>query len=678
MPAPRGRPDVPEPRLLAFPPSVDTETARRILAHHGIRAREIRQSAVGSALRFVRHAGKPIPILRRGRETLSPSRPIADRLDALGEPEARLVPEDPREAAEVEALWKRWNGELGVFVAQWLYHHVLADRELALRLLTDGAPRWQAAIDRALFPLVAAAMRFALRELDADVAARALRSCQEAFDDLEARLADGRTFQVGDRYTLADVAFSACGAAALLSDRYAGALPRLDELPPDVQREVIRFRERPGGRYVLRMYEESKDVTPVRDDLLPAGFAIPRPSAWRTLVDSLKARLAAPLLLRAGFAVLRRLAPVARFGKTVIVSRHADVVEALERDGELSVAPTNGRKMAALHATFILGMDPSPRYRTEKSWLDRCVLRDDLPRIRAEVRREAEALLDAAAERGRIDAGSEYARVVAIRLVERYFGVPGPDPATLMRWMRSLFADLFLNLGDDAKIHARALAAARGLEAHVLERIAALRASPDPGTVLGRLVALGATEPDLDDDAIRRSISGVIVGAVDTTNKAFCQALDQLMKRPSAFERARGDARADRVEDVGAALFEALRFNPHNPIVVRHAPRALSLGKDPARGIPAGSTVYAATLSAMFDPAAFEEPARFRTDRAVPYLHFGGGMHRCYGAAINAVTLPELGLALLRRSGVRRAGGLRGRIRYDGPFPDRLEMRFKR
>jgi cytochrome P450 len=263
-------------------------------------------------------------------------------------------------------------------------------------------------------------------------------------------------------------------------------------------------------------------------------------------------------------------------------------------------------------------------------------------------------------------------------LVQDYFGVPGPDTPTLMRWMRALFQDLFLNLGSDAGVHERALEASRGLAEHFGDLIAAERRSPGRAdTVLARLVRLSSTELALGDDAIRRSLSGVIVGAVDTTNKSFCQAFDQLLLRPHEVEAAQEAAARGDVEEVGRVIFEALRFDPHNPIIVRHCPAEVRIGREREYVVPAGSTLYAATLSAMFDPAAFDDPGAFRTDRETPSLHFGAGMHRCYGARINGVTLPELATALLTRPPVRRAGWLRGRIHHDGPFPDRLEVQFR-
>jgi len=663
-----------EARLIAFPPSVDTETARWILAHHGVTFREMRQSALGAALRTIWHRAK-IPILFSDRAKRSPSRPIADLLDARALPERRLVPEDPALAAEVNALWDEFNGRMGVWVAQWIYHAVLAERELALRLMTDGVPAWQATLDRWFHGSVASGMRAGLGSLDAGVAAEALRRCKAVFDVVEARLADGRPYLTGDRFTLADAAFCACAAPLMLADVYGGTLPALEELPAPMQKEVLRFREHAAGRYAMRLYAER--YRPRRAERVPAGFAIRRPAPLASLSDSLSARFPGSRLLRAGFALLRRVAPVARFGSTVVVTRHSEVAEVLERDGEFSVVAINGAKMDALNASFILGMDPGKRYQREKAWLDRCMLPEDLPRIRALVRTRCAELLDAAAPRGWIDIGGEYARVVAALLVQDYFGVPGPDTPTLMRWMRALFQDLFLNLGNDEAVHERALDAAHGLEEHFADLIQAERRSPGRAdTVLARLVRLAPGELALGDDAIRRSLSGVIVGAVDTTNKAFCQALDQLLRRPNELAAAHAAASHDDVEEVGRVIFEALRFDPHNPIIVRRCPGEVRIGRERRYVVPAGSTVYAATLSAMFDPTAFENPGAFRTDRGTPYLHFGGGMHRCYGARINGVTLPELAAALLKRPPVRRAGWLRGRIHHDGPFPDRLEVRF--
>ena len=58
------------------------------------------------------------------------------------------------------------------------------------------------------------------------------------------------------------------------------------------------------------------------------------------------------------------------------------------------------------------------------------------------------------------------------------------------------------------------------------------------------------------------------------------------------------------------------------------------------------------------------------------YLHFGWGMHQCFGLGINLVVIPEIMASLLRLPGLRRAQGSAGRVQLDGPFPDRLVLEF--
>jgi len=125
-------------------------------------------------------------------------------------------------------------------------------------------------------------------------------------------------------------------------------------------------------------------------------------------------------------------------------------------------------------------------------------------------------------------------------------------------------------------------------------------------------------------------------------------------------------------------VYEAVRFNPHHPVQARFCKQETEIasGTSRARKIPAGASVFVATLSAMFDPAVFVEPKTFRVDREVEYLHFGYGMHRCFGRAINGVQIPELVATLVRLPNLRRAPRSAGRVAFDGPFPDRLILEF--
>jgi len=384
-------------------------------------------------------------------------------------------------------------------------------------------------------------------------------------------------------------------------------------------------------------------------------------------------------VLRPAFWGLRRWAPVLRLGRQVVVSRHDDVVEILRRDGDFTIAAVNAGRMARWSGPFILGMDRGDGYDREADALRRAVRPDDLPALGHLVAGAASELIEAARSRGRIDVVGGYGRIVAAQIVETYFGVPGPDRATTMRWMRALFDVVFIDEGSRARRAAELTIAAQCpyMDALIAARREAIAAGrPVPDDVLSRLLALSADEAWLDDDAVRRNMNGLIVGALDTTSKAVAHVVDELLRRPAVLASARRAALAGDIDVVRAYAWEMLRFRPHGPILKRHCRADTTVGAA-GRRIPAGSAVLVSTLSAMLDPAAFPDPGQVRPDRpAERYLHFGAGLHACFGRHINAVTVPELVAALLRLPGLRRAPGASGRLVYDGPFPDRLLVEF--
>src|SRR5438309_8818564 len=162
-------------------------------------------------------------------------------------------------------------------------------------------------------------------------------------------------------------------------------------------------------------------------------------SGWpeRGFADRVRVVLTGPGVLRPAFCLLRRGAPVLRVGRTVVVSRHDDVSEVLRRDGDFTIAAVNAARMERWSGPFILGMDRGDAYQREIEALGSVVRPDDLATIRRLTGEWAAELIDAARPQGRIDVVGEYARIIAARLVETYFGVPGPDRAPPMRWMRA-------------------------------------------------------------------------------------------------------------------------------------------------------------------------------------------------------------------------------------------------
>lgn len=385
---------------------------------------------------------------------------------------------------------------------------------------------------------------------------------------------------------------------------------------------------------------------------------------------TIKEWFAQPKVLRMVFALLRKL-PVLTFGGTAIVCRHRDVVEVLSKDEAFTIAEINGKRMERVSGPFVLGMDRSPQHDFELQAIRDVFHPGDLETIRRIVRREGEDLLRRAERFGRINVAGSYCRVVATRVVAEYFGVPGPTEATLATWMRWLFRDVFLNAGEDPVVRKGADQSASELRAY-LEREIVARKGGTADDLLSRLIRAGT----LDDDAVRRNITGIVVGAVDTTTTAASNVILELLDNPLALQCASDAAHSGDFDQLRKCCYEALRFRPQTLALLRYSQRNARLSS--GSKIRARSNVALLTLSAMFDPEAFPNPDGFDPNRPEgDYLHFGHGLHPCYGRLINGVMIPELVGLLVIKPKLRHPSGQDAEVIFDGPFPERLMVDFE-
>jgi cytochrome P450 len=245
----------------------------------------------------------------------------------------------------------------------------------------------------------------------------------------------------------------------------------------------------------------------------------------------------------------------------------------------------------------------------------------------------------------------------------------------MMAWTRSCFREFFVNLLNDPLVRAPAVAAAADMRARLDVLLAARRASDAEAKddVMGRLLRLqrAGDVAGIDDDGVCRTLMGLVIGMVETTSQAAVQALLVLFSRPDALAGAAAAAKADHDDALAGFIFEALRFLPINPMVVRvaKADYCLGAGKLHQTLISKGTTVFALTYSAMFDSRVLEAPEEFRPDRPdYHYLHFATGRHACYGRYISRIQVPQILKPLLKLGGLRAAGA----AEYDGTFPERF------
>jgi glutathione S-transferase len=244
--------------LITIPISHYCEKARWALDRAGVRYRE-RAHLQGIHSVAARRAGggSTVPVLVCGDEVLAESAEILAFADARGRPERPLYPDDPGQAAQARALERDFDARLGPHGRRWMYHQMRRERELVLAYGCTGVPAWQ----RRLLPIAhPAAVRLIDRHLDITpaTAAESLREVRTTFDEVAARLADGRGFLVGDRFTTADLTFAALAAAVLVPPEYGVPLPQPDALPAGMAAVVRELRAHPAGAHALAMYRTER------------------------------------------------------------------------------------------------------------------------------------------------------------------------------------------------------------------------------------------------------------------------------------------------------------------------------------------------------------------------------------------------------------------------------------
>jgi cytochrome P450 len=408
----------------------------------------------------------------------------------------------------------------------------------------------------------------------------------------------------------------------------------------------------------------------------------------KSLADRLMASVGGWLLAHTEltFRIARNTVPifiVAYKGKRfALVTRFDDVAEVLSRPNVFDVIYAPKISVIMDGDNIFLGMHDVEQATRDKTTMRMTAPRAEaLTRVKPDVTALAEQVMAKAAPAGRVDLAMELTQDVTTRFFGSYFGTPGPDVKTLSDQARLLFQYMFADMANDPALDARARPVAAALRSYVegaiVERKQA-RGSHDD--ILERCLQfqdLGL--PGMDDRGIRNNLIGLIVGAMPQAPMLIPQLFDILLDRPKELAGAQAAARADDDAAVARYVFEASRYFPLTPGLFRDATEDYRLagGTWRARTIPAGTRVMAATRSAMFDGRRVPDPTSFRLDRPdYSYMHFGAGMHECFGLYMNREMVPAICKAVLKRSGLRRAPGDAGRLRMESIFPMSLVVEF--
>jgi glutathione S-transferase len=245
-------------RLVTIPISHYCEKARWALERAGVAYREERH-VQGVHQLAARRAGGGItvPVLVTPSGAIGESGEILAWADEQIEPELRLFPAERSERADVLALCRRLDEQLGPSGRRLMYVHMFGMRSLLLDFNNAGVPAWEDRAIRLGWPLL---VRYARRVLaiTPGVEQEDERVVWREMDHVASLLQDGRPYLSGERFGAADLTFAALAAPVIVSPDYGTPLPQPPELPPAIAARVVRGREHPAGRFALRLIAEHR------------------------------------------------------------------------------------------------------------------------------------------------------------------------------------------------------------------------------------------------------------------------------------------------------------------------------------------------------------------------------------------------------------------------------------
>src|SRR3982074_2773732 len=214
-----------KPRSLRFHPASTASSAGSCSAIMAFRSRSsVTQFSFPSSTRCCTAPRFSFPLRDGdGYQPLKNVRQMIDFFDARC-PAGRNLLLSGRERDSVEADWTQFNATLGGATAAFAYFHFLPHRAIMIRPLSEGTPAYEVEAVRWAYPLFARFLRMALK-LSASAARGALGQVRQVVQSVDARLADGRRYLVGDRFSLSDMALGINWATPCLARECGGALP---------------------------------------------------------------------------------------------------------------------------------------------------------------------------------------------------------------------------------------------------------------------------------------------------------------------------------------------------------------------------------------------------------------------------------------------------------------------
>ena len=178
-------------------------------------------------------------------------------------PEAAWHPygDSPELRSEIEAWETLFDEKVGPHTRRLAYFLLLPIKQLAIPIMTYGAPSFEKKAVNLAYPMFRALMQ-TLLNVNAPGAERSRAKLQELFDQVAIRLdaqptsPSGQRYLVGTELSAADLTFATLAAPILGMQEYFPEALRPIVWPEHLESEFKRWRAHPAGKWAIEVYQE--------------------------------------------------------------------------------------------------------------------------------------------------------------------------------------------------------------------------------------------------------------------------------------------------------------------------------------------------------------------------------------------------------------------------------------
>lgn len=155
------------------------------------------------------------------------------------------------------------------------------------------------------------------------------------------------------------------------------------------------------------------------------------------------------------------------------------------------------------------------------------------------------------------------------------------------------------------------------------------------------------------DATLARDMRGLMLAGYETTAISLGWVAEMLVHHPDVLHKLEEEVTTGEDRYLDAVIAEVMRLRPAFPFTGRKAISDFQLGPI---GVPAGTFLIISIMALHERPDIYSQPLSFRPDRFLDsrpgtytWLPFGGGVHRCLGAAFALFEARVLMRTLLSR-----------------------------